>query len=167
MDLAASRLGEIYQDVTTEPAQLPLNREHLRYRTVNTSHETRLGVSAADSGCAGSGYSWTPAHSTRWLLVTVSCPWTPPSTGTNSRQGHVNQDNFTTLVFTPSGEMGLRDRSFNARLAELISEKKYYPMSRSVAYMKFRLLFSLLRSAILSQGHRTLAHKRPNITKMN
>lgn len=81
----------------------------------------------------------------------------------------MNQGNFATLVFTPSGEVRPRNRSFNARLAELISEKKYYPRSRAVACMKFRLLFSLLMSAILSQGHRTLWHTSaptfPKLTK--
>lgn len=40
MDLSASRLGEIYQDVTTEPAQLTLDREHLK-KIQDGQHVTR------------------------------------------------------------------------------------------------------------------------------
>ncbi|KAG0723259.1 hypothetical protein GWK47_042998 [Chionoecetes opilio] len=39
-------LREVCRDVSTEPTLLPLDGEHMRYRTANTANEARVGVSA-------------------------------------------------------------------------------------------------------------------------
>ncbi|KAG0727558.1 hypothetical protein GWK47_034442 [Chionoecetes opilio] len=39
-------LREVCRDVTTEPTLLPLNGEHVQYRTANTTNEARVDVSA-------------------------------------------------------------------------------------------------------------------------
>ena len=62
---------------------------------------------------------------------------------------HVDQGSFTPLVFTTSGGMGPKARCFYSRLADLMSEKKHQPRSQVVAWMRCRLSFSLLRSALL------------------
>ncbi|XP_050720613.1 uncharacterized protein LOC127000680 [Eriocheir sinensis] len=81
---------------------------------------------------------------------------------------HVDQGSFTPLVFTTSGGMGPRAQCFYARLAELISEKKHQPRSHVVAWMRCRLSFSLLRSAILClRGTRHSCPKATNISNMD
>ena len=45
-DLTASMLREVCHDVSTEPLLLPLNGEHMRYRTANTTNEARVDVGA-------------------------------------------------------------------------------------------------------------------------
>ena len=62
---------------------------------------------------------------------------------------HVDQGSFTPLVFTTSGGMGHRAKQFYARLAEMLAEKKQQPKSYIVAWMRCRLSFSLLRSALI------------------
>ena len=62
---------------------------------------------------------------------------------------HVDHGSFTPLVFTTSGGMGSRARCFYSRLADLMSEKKHQPRSYVIAWMRCRLSFSLLRSALL------------------
>ena len=62
---------------------------------------------------------------------------------------HVDQGSFTPLVFTTSGGMGSRAKCFYSRLANIMAEKKRQPRSHVVAWMRCRLSFSLLRSALL------------------
>ena len=61
----------------------------------------------------------------------------------------VDQCSFTPLVFTTSGGMGSNAKCFYASLADIIAEKKHQPRSHVVAWMRCRLSFSLLRSALL------------------
>ncbi|KAG0712340.1 Transmembrane protein 268 [Chionoecetes opilio] len=53
------------------------------------------------------------------------------------------------LVFTTSGGMGPKAKCFYSRLADIMAEKKHQPRSHVVAWMRCRLSFSLLRSALL------------------
>ncbi|XP_063852106.1 uncharacterized protein LOC135099522 [Scylla paramamosain] len=62
---------------------------------------------------------------------------------------HVDQGSFTPLVFTTSGGMGSKAQCFYSRLADLMAEKKHQPRSHVVAWMRCRLSFSPLRSALL------------------
>ena len=62
---------------------------------------------------------------------------------------HVDQGSFTPLVFTTSGGMGPKAKCFYSRLADILAEKKKQPRSHVVAWMRCRLSFSLLRSALL------------------
>ena len=81
---------------------------------------------------------------------------------------HVDQGSFTPLVFTTSGGMGPKAKCFYSRLAEIISEKKQQPRSHIVAWMRCRLSFSLLRSALLClRGTRYSAPKNTNIANMD
>lgn len=45
-DLTSGMLREVCNDVSTEPLLLPLDGEHLRYRTANASSEAGVDVSA-------------------------------------------------------------------------------------------------------------------------
>ncbi|KAG0723960.1 hypothetical protein GWK47_041639 [Chionoecetes opilio] len=56
---------------------------------------------------------------------------------------------FHTLVFTTSGVDGPKAKCFYSRLADVMAEKKHQPRSHVVAWMRCRLSFSLLRSALL------------------
>ncbi|KAG0729843.1 hypothetical protein GWK47_003384 [Chionoecetes opilio] len=62
---------------------------------------------------------------------------------------NVDHGSFTPLVFTTSGEMGPKVKCFYSRLADVMAEKKHQPRSHVVAWMRCRLSFSLLRSALL------------------
>ena len=80
----------------------------------------------------------------------------------------VDQGSFTPLVFTTSGGMGPKAICFYSKLAESISEKKQQPRSHVVAWMRCRLSFSLLRSALLClRGTRCSAPKATHIANMD
>ncbi|XP_050707996.1 uncharacterized protein LOC126993177 [Eriocheir sinensis] len=175
-DLTASMLGEVCQDVTTEPALLPLDGEHLRYRTANTSQEARVDVSARGFWVRGQ----RAFMDIRIFDPIAACHRELPLQAAHHRNEqektraygeriqHVDQGSFTPLVFTTSGGMGPTAQCFYARLAELISEKKQQPRSHVVAWMRCRLSFSLLRSAILClRGTRHSGPKATTISNMD
>ncbi|XP_050708600.1 uncharacterized protein LOC126993508 [Eriocheir sinensis] len=81
---------------------------------------------------------------------------------------NVDQGSFTPVVFTTSGGMGPRAQSFYARLAETLADKKQQPRSSVVAWMRCRLSFSLLRSALVClRGTRSPAPKTTRIADLD
>ena len=56
---------------------------------------------------------------------------------------------FTPLVFSTSGGMGKESSVFYKRLADFLSTKRDMPYSRTMGWLRCRLNFALLRSAIL------------------
>ena len=156
-DLTANLLREICHDVTTEPSLLPLHGEHLRYRTANTTNEARVDISAR-------GF-WTPGQKAfmdiRIFDPMAACHRDNTLDAAHKRNEqekiraygdriqHVDQGSFTPLVFTTSGGMGPKAKCFYSRLADIMAEKKHQPRTHIVAWMRCRLSFSLLRSALL------------------
>ena len=61
----------------------------------------------------------------------------------------VEQGSFTPLVFTTSGGWAPRAHTFYSCLAQQLAEKRKQAKSCVVAWMRCRLSFSLLRSALL------------------
>ncbi|KAG0715636.1 hypothetical protein GWK47_011475 [Chionoecetes opilio] len=78
---------------------------------------------------------------------TGSC--SPKEWSYGDRIRNVDHGTFTPLVFTTSGGMGPNAKCFYSRLADVMAEKKHQPRSHVVAWMRCRLSFSLLRSALL------------------
>ena len=67
---------------------------------------------------------------------------------------------FTPLVFTITGGMGQAAQKCYARLADKLADARGQPRSLVVAWMRCRISFSLLRSAILClRGTRIKRHK--------
>ena len=64
------------------------------------------------------------------------------------RVREVEHGSFTPLVFSASGGMGNAAKIFYKRLASMIAEKSGSPYSTTLAWLRTRLSFSLLRSAI-------------------
>ena len=72
----------------------------------------------------------------------------------------MEHSSFTPLVFSASGVMGHEASVFYKRLASLLSDKWNYPYATVLGWIRCRLSFCLLRSAIQcirgarsSQGH--------------
>ena len=156
-DLTASMLREVCNDVSTEPTLLPLDGEHFQYRTTNTTREARVDISAR-------GF-WTRGQKS-FVDIRIFEPMAPSHLELNleaahrrneqekiraysERIQHVDHGSFTPLVFTTSGGMGPKAKCFYRKLAETLAEKKHQPRSHVVAWMRCRLSFSLLRSALL------------------
>ena len=156
-DLTAQMLKEVCHDVTIEPVLLPLDGEHLAHRTANASNEARLDVSARGFWTRGQKAFFDTrifdpmARSHRDLPLEAAHRRneSEKTRAYEERIQNVDQGSFTPLVFTTSGGMGPRARAFYSRLAEVMAEKKKQPRSSVVAWMRCRLSFSLLRSALL------------------
>ena len=67
----------------------------------------------------------------------------------DERIREIEHGTFTPLVFTSSGGMAPLAIRFYATLAQQLAEKKQQPRSCVTAWLRCRLSFSLLRSAIL------------------
>lgn len=156
-DLTASMLREVCHDVSTEPTLLPLDGEHLRYRTANTTNEARVDVSARGFWTRGQKAfmdirifdPMAACHHELSLEAAHRKNEQEKIRAYGERIQHVDQGSFTPLVFTTSGGMGSKAQCFYSRLADLMAEKKHQPRSHVVAWMRCRLSFSLLRSALL------------------
>lgn len=156
-DLTANMLREVCHDVSTEPTLLPLDGEHLRYRTANTTNEARVDVSARGFWTRGQRAfmdirifdPMASCHRQLSLEAAHQRNEQEKIRAYGERIQHVDQGSFTPLVFTTSGGMGPKARCFYSRLADRMAEKKHQPRSHIVAWMRCRLSFSLLRSALL------------------
>ena len=172
-DLTAGMLKEICRDVSIEPSLLPLDGERLCHLTANKHNDARVDVSAR-------GF-WTRGQRAYFdirIFEPMAQCYREQSLETaherNEREKirtyeerirNVDQGSFTPLVFTTSGGMGPRARIFYARLAETIAEKKRQPRSSVVAWMRCRISFSLLRSALLCmRGTRSTPPKPTDTT---
>ena len=68
----------------------------------------------------------------------------------------VERGTFTPLVFTTTGGMADECKRFHSRLAELISIKKGEEYSTTISWIRSKVSFALLRSALLClRGSRT------------
>ena len=71
-----------------------------------------------------------------------------------SRVLEVEQDSFTPLVFTTTGGMAGECMRYHSRLAELLSTKKEEDYSTTMSWIRAKVSFALLRSALLClRGH--------------
>ncbi|XP_076042251.1 uncharacterized protein LOC143026133 [Oratosquilla oratoria] len=174
-DLTAQMLQEVCKDGTIEPTLLPLGGENFRFRTSNTSDEARMDVNAR-------GF-WTRGQ-LAFFDMRIFDPMAPCYNLTieashsrneyekirmyEERIQNVDQGSFTPITFTTSGGMGPRAKAFYVRLAEVMAEKKQQPKSSIVSWMRCRLSFSLLRSALLClRGTRSPPPKSAHIQNLD
>ncbi|KAG0724825.1 hypothetical protein GWK47_039809 [Chionoecetes opilio] len=156
-DVTDSMLREVSRDVSTEPTLLPLDGEHMRYRTANTANEAQVDISAHGFWTRGQRAfmdirifdPMAACHRELSLETAHQRNEQEKIRAYGERIQHVDQGSFTPLVFTTSGGMGPKAKCFYSRLADVMAEKKHQPRSHVVAWMRCRLSFSLLRSALL------------------
>ena len=84
------------------------------------------------------------------------------------RINRVEQGTFTPLVFTTSGGMAKEANIFYKRLAQLIADKKKEPRSYITAWLRTRMSFALVRSALLClRGSRSSNKKYVEISNID
>ena len=156
-DVTASLLSEVCHDVQVEPPLLPLSGETLQGRSANVSDEARLDISAR-------GF-WRDRFSRTLFDVRVFHPnamsaqaMALPSQYSKherlkrrayeERVRNVEGSSFVPLIFSTSGGMGPAATTTFKRLAHLLSDKLNIPYSGMMNFLRCRLSFALLRSAI-------------------
>ena len=175
-DITVQMLREVCRDVSTEPELIPLTGETLRYLTANTSNEARVDASAGGFWERGQRayfdirifYPMAPCHRNLTLEAAHIKNEQDKRRAYEERIINVDQGSFTPLIFTTSGGMGPRAQIFYARLAELMAARKRQPRSSVTAWLRCRLSFSLLRSAILClRGTRSPPPPRMNMEELD
>ena len=147
-------MAEVCHDITTEPSLQPLNEESLSLRTNNCDAGAHLDIKV-------SGF-WGGRFQSSFFDVRIFNPYAPSNWSNPYRQHEcakrreyeervreVEHASFSPLVFSTSGGMGASTTVAYKRLAFLLSAKWKTPYSRVMSWLRCRLGFSLLHSAIM------------------
>ena len=82
----------------------------------------------------------------------------------NSRVTEIGQGTFTPLVFTTTGGMADEYLRYHSRLAELLSAKKRECYATTISWVRAKVSFAILRSALLLlRGSRTLRRRNLDV----
>ena len=82
----------------------------------------------------------------------------------SSRVLEVERGTFTPLVFTTTGGMSNECQRYHSRLAELLAVKKQESYASTIAWIRTRVSFAILRSALVClRGSRSRRRTIPNI----
>ena len=156
-DLTAYLLAEVCHDVGIEPNLQPLTGEVLSEPSSIGQYGARLDIAA--SGC------WGGRHERTYFDVRVFNPHAPSNRSANlsscyrkherikknayeQRIREVEHASFTPLVLAATGGLANEATIFYKRLASLIAAKRNNPYNATLSWLRCRLSFSLLRSAI-------------------
>ena len=157
-DITTELMSEVCHNVGTEPSLQPITGEHLIHRTANREDGSRLDV-AADS-------FWDNDRQRAFFDIRVFNPFAPSYQNTSLAQCYrknelekkraydqrvreIEHGSFSPLVFSTTGGIGAVATVVYKRLAAMIAEKHEKPYSKTMQWIRSRLCFSLLRSAIM------------------
>ena len=145
-------------NVGTEPSLQSVTGEQLFHRTANREDVARLDIVAVSF--------WGRDRQRAFFDVRVFNPFAQSYRNTSlpqcyrqnelekkraydERVREIEHGSFSPLVFSTTGGMGTTATVVYKRLASLIADKQNKPYSRTVHWLRCRLSFSLLRSAIM------------------
>lgn len=156
-DLTATLLTEVCNNVSTEPYLQPISNETLTGATANTQDGARLDIAA-------NGF-WGGTYERTFFDVRVFNPHAPSNRRTplpscyrrheqakkrtyEQRCREVEHASFTPLVLSATGGLAKEATVFYKRLASKLASKWDANYSSTLCWLRCRLAFSLLRSAI-------------------
>ena len=156
-DLTANLLTEVCHNVSVEPNLQPLTGERFSCSSSNIQDGARLDIAA--SGC------WGGNHERTFFDVRVFNPHAPSNRCSNISSCYkkherikkttyeqsireVEHATFTPLVLSATGGLANEASIFYKRLATLLAIKRNDNYSTTLSWIRNRLSFSLLRSAI-------------------
>ena len=158
-NLTATLLTEVCHDVCIEPGLQPVSNETLTGASANRQDGARLDIAA-------NGF-WGGTFERTFFDVRVFNPHAPSNRHTQlsscyrkheqmkkrayeQRIREVEHASFTPLVISATGGLANEASTFYRRLASLLASKWDHPYSSTLCWLRCRLAFSLLRSAIQS-----------------
>ena len=165
-DITADLMGGVCHSVGTEPSLQPVTGERFEHRTANREDGARLDIVAQNF--------WGRDRQRAFFDVRVFNPYAPSYQNTplsqcyrknelekkreyEERVREIEHGSFSLLVFSAAGGMGTTATIVYKRLASLLAEKQGRPYSRTLHWLRCRLNFSLLRSAIMClRGSRSI-----------
>ena len=166
-DLTATLLTEVCHNVCIEPGLQPISNEILTGATTNTQDGARLNVAA--NGFWGGTYEKTffDVRVFNRRIPLSSCYRKHEQTKKRmyeQRCREVEHASFTPLVISATGGLAKEATIFYKRLASMLASKWDTPYSSTLCWLRCRLAFSLLRSAI--QSIRGARSSRGNAVKV-
>ena len=158
-DLTAALLTEVCNDVSIEPGLQPVPSDTLTGATANHQDGARLDIAANSF--------WGGTYERTFFDVRVFNPHAPSNRHTTlsscyrkheqikkrayeQRCREVEHASFTPLVMSATGGLANEASTFYKRLASMLASKWDHPYSSTLCWLRCRLGFSLLRSAIQS-----------------
>lgn len=158
-DITARLMEEVCYDVSIEPTLQPITGEFLQGRCTNREDNARLDIAARGFwGCRVQKAFFDvrvfnpSAQSHRNLQVQSVYQRHEKEKRREYQQRvcEVERGSFTPLVFAASGGMGPAATVTYKRLASLLATKRKEAYSQTMMWVRARLSFALLRSAIMS-----------------
>ena len=170
-NLVADLLNTVCHDVQVEPVLLEITGEVLT-RGTNPAPDARLDVHARGfwdwQGSAFFDVRVFHPNAESYKDLTIQQIYRKHEDEKKrlyaNRVLEVERGTFTPLVFTTTGGMADECKRFHSRLAELISIKKGEGYSKTISWIRSKVSFALLRSALLCpRGSRTTRRVPLNI----
>ena len=164
-DITATLLTEICHNVATEPPLQPLTNESFVHRTANTEPNARLDIRFWNTGQDAffDVRVFYPNASSNRSMTTTAAYRKHESAKKREyaqRVREVEHGVFTPLVLSATGGMGREAVTFYKRLADGISRKERKEYSVVMGWIRCRLSFAILHSAILCiRGSRSSRHR--------
>ena len=156
-DLLTSLLARVCVDVEVEPHLATLSTETFTKKTANTSDEARLDIKAKSFWQRGQ----TAFFDVRVTHVNASSQQQQPDTAKIFRQHEqakkreymervlqVENGSFTPLIFGTNGGLGHECQTFIQTLGNKMAAKEGEEYHQTITWMRTRLSFEILRSAI-------------------
>ena len=171
-DLTAGFLKRVATNVSVKPHPQPLTGEHLHLCTAIQDDQARLDVAA--NGI------WEGRFECTYVDVRVFNPFASSNLSSSVPSSYmyvqheklkkrayeeclckVEHATFVPAVFTTTGEMGKCASAFYNRIASLLAKKISEPYASTIAYIRCRLSFAVLRASVMRmRGSRSLCSAR-------
>ena len=167
-DLTASLISEVCPNTEIEPSLQPLTGESMERRSANTQDDSRLDIRCRGFWQTGQDaffdirvFNPLAASNQNATLKSVYRKHEQEKRRCyDQRVREIEHGSFVPLVFAATGGMGPSTTVAYKRLASLISHKRAHPYAETMKWLRCRLSFSLLRSAITAiRGTRTSARQ--------
>ena len=166
-DIIGDLLTEVGHNVAIEPLLKPLNGEVFRARSTTTSDEARSDIHATGFWTRREDaffdvrvfHANAPSNRTRTLQEACRHHEDLKRLEYEERIVNVERGSFCPLVFSTSGAVGPLCDRFLKRLAGKMSDLDKANYSEVMAYLRCRISFALLRSAVMCiRGSRPSRH---------
>jgi len=163
-DITANLLTKTCKDVCVEPLLTPLTGEEFNERSANLSDDARLDIKARGFWQAGQLAFFdlrvfnplAKRYANQNLKRCYEINEKEKKRAYSERVLQVEHGSFTPLVFSAMGGMGRETTKFYSRLAETLSEKTNTQYSYMMAWIKRKIIFSLINSvAMCIRGSRS------------
>ena len=170
-NITANWLSEVCRNVEREPLLLPLTGENIVPLSANRRDDASADIRAIGfwrrQQSAFFDIRVFHPNAQSYRHSSISSLYRQHEQAKNREYGdrirEVENGSFTPLVFATTGGMGQEATLFYKRLADSLSKKRNITYSKTMAWMRCTLSFSLLRSAVICiRGSRSKSHRVPD-----